>query len=158
VSAAVEGLLWQLKQRLLNVPEPILKMTAHERAALLEQSYSVDQRGRLQSQVRYIPLLSSIRLIIHITKRNVPDYDIDLSHAGWSALLQSVETRNRLVHPKTLNELNVSPVEVETAMRGFFWFLALVIEMMEKIHDSARRQLTALGLEAARGKLRPAKG
>jgi hypothetical protein len=50
-------------------------------------------------------------------------------------LRKSIEVRNRIVHPKQFDDLTVSDDETTAAERGYFWFLAYVIEVSREHGD-----------------------
>jgi uncharacterized membrane protein YecN with MAPEG domain len=130
--AAIEGLHWQLKRDVLK--NGLGKLTAHEYAAMAEESYSVDDRGNVSSIPRFLPITTAIRLVVQVVQRYRPSYKVDFSHAGWSNLKSAVEVRNRLVHPKTLEDLAVTDSEIRKTISGFCWVLALVIEVLRETH------------------------
>ncbi|HCE94342.1 MAG: hypothetical protein A2Z90_11105 [Burkholderiales bacterium GWA2_64_37] len=143
--AAMEGLHWRLKRGILDHADMVTTLSAHERAALLEESYSVDHRGKVRAQPRFLTLPTAIRLVIRIVQRYRPNYEIDFNHAGWSNLQAAVEVRNRLVHPKALSDLNVSDNEGQQALSAFSWLLALVIE----VQGETISHLKAIATEAS---------
>jgi hypothetical protein len=132
VFAAIEGLHWQLKRDVLSHNRT--KLSPHEYAAMVEQTYSVDDRGNVNVTPRFLPLVTAVRLVVSIVKRSRPTYQLDFNHVGWANLKAAVEVRNRLVHPKTLEDLNVSDAEIDKAMSAFSWILALVIEVLQETH------------------------
>jgi hypothetical protein len=134
VFAAIEGLNWQLRRDLIATCKNHPTLGHHEVAALLEETYAVNERGEIVTQPRYIPLSSSIRMVVKIIGRIRPKYTLDFGHAGWSLLKTSIDVRHRIVHPKSLNDLGVSDNEVKDALRAFCWFLAYVIEVMREQH------------------------
>jgi hypothetical protein len=139
VFAAIEGLHWQLKQDVLRHASSVTKLSAHEYAALQEEAYSVDANGSVRSQPRLLPLPTAIRLVTAMVQRYRPGYAVDFQHLGWSNLRASVETRNRLVHPKSLEELSVSDHELDQALSAFRWLLALVIEVLRETHENLKQ-------------------
>lgn len=132
IFAAVEGLHWQLKSDVLKHAEVVAGLTIHERAALLEEAYTVDDRGVVRVQPRFMPLLSAIRLVVSIVKRYRPGYEVDFNHRGWSNLRLAVEVRNRLVHPKAMEDLSVSDEEIQQSLSGFYWLVALCVEALSE--------------------------
>lgn len=132
VFAAVEGLLWQLKQDVLEHAKD--QLSHHEHAAMTEETYSVDARGSVNPTPRFLPLTTSIRLVVCIVKRYRPTYNLDFGHIGWANLKDAVEVRNRLVHPKRLEDFSVSDEEIRKTLSGFAWMLALVIEVLRETH------------------------
>ncbi len=142
--SAVEGVLWQLKSRIFQDASRFLSLSVHEQAALLEESYSVDDRGNVKPQSRYLPIAVSVRLVLNIVQRYRPEYKLDLTHAGWQNLLRGIEVRNRIVHPKNLGELVVSDADIASCNRGFCWFLAFAIEVMAESKEQYQQELTLL--------------
>src|SRR5262249_28488275 len=114
VFAAIEGLHWQLKRDVLE--HAAGDLSPHEYAAMVEETYSVDDRGNVNIASRFLPLTTAIRLVVNVVKRYRPTYQLDFNHVGWANLKAAVEVRNRLVHPKTLEDLNVSEDEIKKTM------------------------------------------
>lgn len=142
VSAALEGLNWNLKQSVVGaMPKDT---SIHELAALLEETYSVDENGVVRSQPRFLPLPTAIRLVVRFVQRFRPRYQLDFTHVGWSHLKSTVSTRNRLVHPKTMADTVVTDEEVSAAMASFDWLLAFVIEVREETLAHLRQVVGSL--------------
>jgi hypothetical protein len=74
--AAIEGLHWQLKRDVLRHAEVVTNLSAHEYAALMEESYSVNEKGTVRSQPRFLPLPTAIRLVVSIVQRYRPEYQL----------------------------------------------------------------------------------
>ncbi len=132
IFSAIEGLHWKLKSDVLQHAVEVTKLTPHEHAALLEEAYSVDEKGMVRVQPRFLPLPTAIRLVVSIVKRYRPTYQLDFSHVGWSNLRVAIEVRNRLVHPKVLSDLSVTDLEIQQALSAFNWLLALAIEVLQE--------------------------
>ncbi len=130
IFAAIEGLTWQLKTNLSQTFR--LSLTHHEYAAMQEESYAVSQVGKVETVQRFIPLQTSLRLTIEIIRRLRPTYSVDFGSRGWSNLQSAIKTRNRLVHPKVLEDLEVSNSDLEKAMSAFYWMLARNIEVLRE--------------------------
>ncbi len=130
VSAAIEGLHWQLKDDLLK--RSWYRLSVHEQAAMLEESFSINDRGIVSVQPRFLPLSIAVRLVVQVIKRLRPTHELDFNNVGWSNLKSTIEVRNRIVHPKSMADLDVSEKEVEEAMNSFNWMLALVKELFEE--------------------------
>jgi hypothetical protein len=142
VFAAIEGLHWQLKQDVYRRRDRIPGgLSMHEQAAMVEESYAVDNGGNVRATPRFLPLAINIRLVVSIVQRYQTNYEVDYSHRGWSNLKAAIEIRNRLVHPKRLADLNVTMAEVRQTLSGFSWLLALVIEVLRETVDWERAVL-----------------
>ncbi|WP_152038139.1 hypothetical protein [Paraburkholderia hospita] len=121
-----------------------MDLSIHERAALLEETYSVDERGSVRVQSRFLSLPVAIRLVVNIVQRYSASYKVDFNHAGWSNLRAAAEVRNRLVHPKNLDDLQVSDLEIRQTASGFNWLVALVIEVNSETIAHFEDQVSSL--------------
>jgi hypothetical protein len=65
----------------------------HEQAAMLEESYVVDNGGNVPATPRFLPLAINIRLVVSIVQRYRTNYEVDYSHRGWSNLKAAIEIR-----------------------------------------------------------------
>ncbi|MDE2385139.1 MAG: hypothetical protein KGO53_11025 [Alphaproteobacteria bacterium] len=130
VFAAIEGLSWRVRTDLARQQQRNLHYL--ELAAMREETYSVSPSGKLQVSQKFLPLQASLRLTISLIKRFRPNYSEDFSHQGWSNLLAAIELRNRLVHPKSLQDLSVNEKDINRALTGFYWILALIIKVLQE--------------------------
>jgi hypothetical protein len=60
---------------------------------------------------------------------------LDFGHVGWANLKTSIAVRNRLVHPKTEEDLIVDDNEVNAAASAFNWVLAWNIEALSETKE-----------------------
>jgi|GEM_PF-6179689 len=49
---------------------------------------------------------------------------IDASSDGWLQIKSSFDVRNRITHPKSVEDVNISDEEIWKAVHGFHWFNA----------------------------------
>jgi hypothetical protein len=129
--AAIEGLLWQLKQHILRDPDKLANLSIHEQAALRDESYAVDERGNVRTQSRFHPTTSSIRLVVSLIQRFQPEYTMNFSDENWRHMQTSVGIRNRLAHPKQMCDLTVTNLDVLTCQAGFLWFSVFALFALE---------------------------
>lgn len=133
IFSAIEGLRWQLKQDVISHTSSLrMQLSPHEHAALAEETYQVDDRGKITVQPRFLPLKSSLRLLARVVHRYSDGYEVDFSHPGWQCLCDAIDVRHRITHPKECLDLEVSEEETRTAMRGFYWLLAVVIQVLRE--------------------------
>lgn len=123
VFAAVEGFLWSLKESLLK--NGGFKLTASELALLREEQYQVSGNGSAETKKLLIRLRDNIRFTMHIAQRLHPEHAVDYTASGWQALVESTKVRDRLMHPKSETDLDVSTDELLQAMEGFTWFAGI---------------------------------
>jgi len=123
--AAVEGHLASLCQQLLANAAGGLTKT--ERMALREESYRVDDGGKIHKVIAHLPLKHRVKLVTAIVERLHPEYEIDFRSSGWQGLLRGLDVRDSITHPKNRQDMDVEPSELEAALHGVFWFLMQVI-------------------------------
>ena len=146
VFAAVEGIISLIKADLLKAAQRSPGAFGIAEIALLrEEAYFVDTRGRPKVRPNFISLAENVRFIVEIANRH-PEigYSIDFSHKGWSNLQNSLKVRHRLAHPKTRADLEVSIDEARKALSGFFWLLALAVEVTGLARDAVKKAATRL--------------
>lgn len=134
--AAIEGVAWVYREHVRTFTQDLGSMTPLLDFALQEKTYAVNDRGDLTEQTRFIPLTAMIRLTTQVAERSCPGLVVDFGHVGWSNLKLAIGVRNRLVHPKTTEDLAITQGDLEIAKSGFFWLLALVIEGMTAVNDT----------------------
>ncbi|MBI1178716.1 hypothetical protein GC207_14885 [bacterium] len=71
------------------------------------------------------------------------NFQLKFNHADWQALLDAVEVRNRLAHPKRLEDLTVTEKEQVWILQGARWYFF----HRNRLFDLA---LEVLGVELAR--------
>ena len=125
--AAVEGLLTIVKNHLAGLP-----LSPAENSIIKEESYDVDDRGNIKTRQRKISFGKNVKAVVKIICRIRPKYELDYNHPGWLSLRNSLAVRHRLMHPKCLEDLDVSDNELVDSQNGFRWFLALTIEAGEE--------------------------
>jgi hypothetical protein len=154
--AAIEGLLWQLKQD-VNAHAGRIPggLSPHEQAAMLEETYAVDDQGNVRCIPRFLPLATNIRLVVSIVRRYRTRYNVDLTHAGWSNLKKAIDVRNRLVHPKKVRDLTVSAKELRQIASAFCWVLALNIEILQETLEFRKKLAAQLATTSPKGAARP---
>lgn len=145
VFAAIEGLLWELKEDIARVYPANAGITRVADLALLrDEGYRVGSRGEVRTTPTFAPLPQNIRFTAKVLQRIRQEYEYDFSGQGWEALVASVEVRHRLTHPKTEASLEVTEEELGRCVAAFYWFLAFIIVARRELaydhlRPSARR-------------------
>jgi hypothetical protein len=121
--AAIEGSIWQFREHVRSIADDLDELSPILAMAIAENSYSVGENGKLVEQQRYIPMLSMIRLVTNLAKKLSPDLDADFSGHGWTDLKRTIAIRNRITHPKSITDLNITSDDTKTAWSGLIWLL-----------------------------------
>jgi hypothetical protein len=130
IFAAIEGLSWSYREKVRSVANDIDPLSPIQKLALAEKTYSVDEQGKIQAQTRFISIPAMIRLTTRLVEQFCPALKVDFDVAGWADLKQAIKVRNRITHPKSLSDLDVSSADVAFSQSGLFWFLGLVGDVM----------------------------
>lgn len=132
VVSAAEAVSWVYRDHILAVAKDLDRATPLIEFAFAEASFAVSERGEIIEQARYIPLTAMIRLITRVAQSYCPDLDVDFGTSGWQSLKDTIQVRNRITHPKNIDDLTITNAEIETAKAGFFWLLDMSMQVMEE--------------------------
>lgn len=114
---------------------PILAQVQPEWALLLmlDKSVTIKANGKCETKDAFTPMVSSIRFMFDMASRIYQSgFQPDYSAVGWRDLQDGISVRNRLMHPKTPESLNVTEEELGQVQRGSQWFLDSTAAMMSQ--------------------------
>jgi len=129
--AAIEGAAWVYREHIRSIAASVGVLTPTLDMAFNEKTYSVAENGMLIEQTKFVPFLAMIRLTSRLLEEVNADAKLDFSQKGWENLKAAIAVRHRLTHPKCVDDLGVSPKEINNAIDSFFWLLDLVMRDME---------------------------
>ena len=126
--AFVEGWVWINKQLALvrhylsNTP----LLSEAEVALLRDEQYEVKSNGDAVIRTKFIRLVDNIRFMDKcLDKVGRPTKPLDFESPAWRALKESVEIRNRITHPRTPEDLDLSDEDMKTIQDAANWFAKL---------------------------------
>ncbi len=122
--ALVEGVTFSLKR--LAITEQIVagsSISDAERALALEEKYILNNQGEAMVVAAHIRLKENIRFAFHLYSKvfDTPS-TLDVQSEWWNSLVRSIKVRDRLMHPRSPEDLTIYPKEtraVADAERGF---------------------------------------
>jgi hypothetical protein len=129
--AAIEGFVWEFRGHVREIADTVDEIPPLLAMALNEASYSVSESGKLVEQQRFIALPSMVRLATNLAQTLCHDLDVDFSVDGWVDLKRTIAIRNRITHPKSKADLNITTDDTKIAWSGFKWLLGHVAFVME---------------------------
>jgi len=146
IGAAIEGLTFHLKNIALNQATSFPELYSDlEIAALKEQTYSINDNGAIQIRAMLIPLKTSIKLIVKIVDKNTKSlHEKSFNNKGWDALIANIEVRNRITHPKKIEDLTITKKEIDQAIRAFNWTLALALRTSDLVKENLKSRVASL--------------
>jgi hypothetical protein len=125
VFALIEGGIYGLKQVALQLSKHERgNFTPAEVALLEDKSYDLDDKGRAQERTKFVPISSNIKFAFAALARAYPvNYTLKTDGKGWDAFQAALKTRNRITHPKTVDDLKLTDDEVQQSADAATWFL-----------------------------------
>ncbi len=139
--AAIEGYAWIFRETIVDAARNTYGLEAEEELALTESVTTVSDTGKTSTQTRYLPLRSMIGLIARIADRINDDETIDFSRSEWEALSRVSGLRNRITHPRSSDDLQLSGEEVDQAVETMFWLLEQFTTSMARSVTTRKRYL-----------------
>lgn len=144
IFAAIEGLSWSYREDIRMTASVVDPLSPIQEMALAEKSYSIDEQGKIKEQTRFISIPAMIRLTTRIAETVCPELKIDFGVPGWTDLKQAIKVRNRITHPKSLSDLQVSMADLVISQSGLFWFLDLIENVSGATLNASTRYLKDL--------------
>ena len=123
-AALMEGVVHQATAFAIQEAEndPSL-FSAEDILILREVSVSLNQKGEIEERANFQKLkpklIHSVRCFLRVFDQ---EYSPDTSLHGWEALGQFLKIRNRLMHPRNIDDLFVSDEDFEISKKANDWF------------------------------------
>lgn len=130
--AAIEGWLWLYRQNIQEMVASIRGLTPLERSAFEEKSFGINETGQLKEQERFVPLTAMFRFVVKLAEKEFGERLIDFSSADWQNFNHAIRIRNRITHPKTIEDLNLSKQDIELVRGALLWTFANVVTGSEQ--------------------------
>jgi hypothetical protein len=126
VFALVEGMTAAYKRlALAEQARGTVTFSPAELALLRGVSYELTDAGDAVERRRHVGFSSRVKLGLKAVARAVGSgVTADFSTDGWDALHRGSRIRNRIMHPCTAADLELSAEDLETVAKGLYWFWA----------------------------------
>jgi hypothetical protein len=143
IFASIEALTNHLKQNaLLHTTGEEEFFTDAERMALSDREYTVDDQGDVRernARIRTLPnILFAYRSFARICGQQ---FIVTKDNSGWQALKRAIKVRDRITHPKTANDYQVSDQDIQDANNAWNWFYENMVAVTQPARDAAKRVL-----------------
>lgn len=148
--AGIEGLVWIARESVRDSLETLDELTPLASMALREQTYMIANNGDIIEQIRFVTLPAMIQLVCRQAARIVPDLNVRFDSVGWSQLKKAIEIRNRVTHPKSLEDLTITESDLAILSSGFSWvaatteYVMAMIVVVQRGHLNNQRELLTL--------------
>lgn len=103
-------------------------LTDGERALLAEVEFELEDNGSVRIRNRnFQPFLKLLRFTFHVyfKSRRVPN-PVEYGGQGWQSFRKAYELRNRITHPKSVTDLQMSDEELAILRQAEVWFAAQI--------------------------------
>jgi hypothetical protein len=129
-AALVEGLAYQLRQVTLASLKNTQLLTLGDRATLTEVKYQLSAQGTVQERDNFQSTLPQLLFSLRIyAKNHGADFDPNTSDNGWNCLRKAFALRDRLMHPKSLADLEVTDGDGEEFAAGVQWWDSQILQL-----------------------------
>jgi hypothetical protein len=133
--ALIEGITFMMKRLAYEVGRAHgVEFTRAEITALLEETSDVNEKGCATAKRFTIQLKNNVRFAFRmLSKVFKSDYQVDVSGADWDRFLNAVSIRNRLMHPKRLEDLTLSVDETQAVAETSRWFYGSLEGLLKRM-------------------------
>jgi len=133
VCANVEGTLnWLMYQLSKNASA----LSGTEKLAFNEKQIVVKENGQVEESRLLIKTKVKIKMVFKFLSKYPSGDQIDLNDNNFSKLSSSFKVRDRLMHPKSDSDLEVSEAEVQDMINGYRWYIKGYQETLNPLKKS----------------------
>jgi len=145
VIASIEALINCFRQRVLTHVDKDPKLFSNgEIAQLRGEAYYLTDTGRVRVRPTFAPLPASLSFVLEMNRYFDTTLAIDTNSPDWTRFKRVVEVRNRLTHPRNVQDLDVSDAEVADTKHTQVWLLRSVLGGLIKQVEAGRAQAERL--------------
>lgn len=117
--AYIEGTCFRLKQDV----KLFKKCSPQEDSIISEKSYALDEKGSIKERELYLRPKENIKFAFKIYSGCFgPDFKLKTDGNGWNAYKGALKIRNRITHPKKIDNLKISDGEWAYIVNAHTWF------------------------------------
>lgn len=139
--AGIEGVYWGTKEVIVAQLREVNRLSAAEEMAFAQQSYAPNEKGELVRRDAFIPLKASLRFLAAQMRKLDPEFSVDFGGDGWLQLERAKKHRDRVVHPKSLSDLEVSTEVLADAFNGYLWISGIYTSVLKSIVNHHKAQI-----------------
>jgi hypothetical protein len=133
--AFIEGLTALLKQQAFvaecnKIPKVIVLGSL---SVLSGETYTVDDNGMVRARPIAIPALNNLQFAFRsYAEAQGSPFKLDKSGKEWAALRAAIGVRDRIMHPKHLDDLNISDSEIAAIETAVIWLNESLSKLLEQ--------------------------
>lgn len=126
IFAGIEGNIWYYKERIKKLAGDLEILDSTTLLALDQKQCHIASDGSYSTKNAYISTKTMFRFVCKIAKEINSDLDIDFGNGGWEKLNKAYEIRDRITHPKTIDDLSISRQDIKIVWSGSLWLISAI--------------------------------
>lgn len=92
----------------------LIHITESEHNLISGKQYLLKDNGTVKVVKKIYPLLPRVKLLINILMRNKEgEINLEITHAEWANIIELINIRNRITHPNSSTDINISDQELQ---------------------------------------------
>lgn len=128
----VEGIAYQLRQVTLASLQHSDVLSAGELSLLREERFQLTAKGLPEKRDNFSATLPSLLFSLRCyVKNHGASFAPSTGTTGWEAMRHLVEIRDRLTHPKSAADLEVSAGDLDTLTSASAWWEEELVQMFK---------------------------
>jgi hypothetical protein len=135
--ALVEGFSYQLRQVTIASSGGTPLLTTTEIELLRERRLVLADNGNSKETDSFLPfrqgLLFSVRTYV---KNHGAEFEPETNDQGWQAMLETINLRHRVTHPKTPTSLTLSGHDLDQLFRASDWWQSTLLAMFRACREA----------------------
>ena len=140
--ASTELLTHAVRQNLMYYSQAgIIELSLPELTILEEKSYGLKNNGKISVQKMKLRTADNFRFSLSLFhERMATGYLLDFGGNGWQSFLESLKIRDRITHPKNLDEITVLDDELEILSNAMLLVSEnhmIIARTMEEVAESS---------------------
>ena len=141
--ATIEAWIYVMKQiALVSHPDPKCPTISEaERAFAQELEYKLTDSGDVETRRTKISLEANLRFGFKLLAKavSIPS-ELDVSGSEWQSFRRAIKIRDRITHPKSVADLNISDEDYNDLSVGFGWVVISHVKLFTATMLKARRE------------------
>lgn len=139
--AYIEGATWLLKQTCLNAHSSSgrRRLSVAEYALLRDEGYELKANGDPVTQTKFLRLLQNMKFTNRVFNRLFrASVNLGVGGKDWNNLVGAVKVRNRITHPRSMADYDVSDEEIALCRDTTHWFNDIIYSYIKAIHTRSQ--------------------
>lgn len=99
---------------------------------LSDETYRISNNGKIEPEVQRVPFINRVAFTIRMFAKyaNVP-LEV-FGESGWEQFKKATGVRNRLTHPKSMEDLTITDEDLRVFHIGRDWFYGNVVDVIQR--------------------------